>query len=105
MKKYDNLSSLNINSTLYQTRLGKKFENRKPYKPADPRLITAFIPGTVLEIFIKEGQKVKKGEELLILEAMKMQNKLKSPVDGRISKIVIRSGDRVSKGMLLIELE
>lgn len=99
------LSRLNINSTLYKTRLSQGFLNRRPYKPADPALIPSFIPGTVLDILIKEGDSVRKGDDLMILEAMKMQNKLKSPADGVISQIMVKKGDKVSKGTLLIVLK
>jgi biotin carboxyl carrier protein len=105
MSTKEKLEFLNINDTLYQTRISPKFKTRVKYKPADPRLILSFIPGTVLEIFISPGQSVKKGDLLLILDAMKMQNKLKCHMDGRIKSIVAKKGDRVSKGALLIELE
>ncbi len=96
---------LNINSILYKTRLSKKFLRRKPYKPADPRIILSFIPGTVLEILVKEGQVVSPGDSLIILDAMKMQNKLKSVTGGRIKSIRVRKGDKVSKGSVLLEME
>ena len=105
MIKEDKLGFLNINTTLYQTRISSKFENRKCYKPADPRTILSFIPGTVLDIFVKPGDAVKKGDILMILDAMKMQNKLKSPMDGRVKSIAARKGDKVSKGTVLVELE
>ena len=105
MKQDENLGKLNINSGIYKTRLSKKFLSRKTYKPADPRKILSFIPGTVLDILVKEGQKVGKGDDLMILDAMKMQNKLKSPSHGTIKKIHVQKGDKVSKGTLLIELK
>ncbi len=101
----DNLGFLNINSGLYRTRISNSFKNRKPYQPADPKLIRSFIPGTILDILVKEGQKVIKGEELMILDAMKMKNIIKSSIDGRIRKIVVEKGSRVPKGVVLIELE
>ncbi len=104
MKKFEDLKSLNINSTLYKTRLSKKFENRKAYEPVDMGLIESFIPRTVVDIFVKEGQDVVKGEILLILEAMKMQNKLKSPVDGKVTGICVEKGAKVPKGALLMEI-
>jgi biotin carboxyl carrier protein len=79
--------------------------NRKLYKPADPKLILSFIPATVLDILVKKGQIVKKGEDLMILDAMKMQNKLKCGFDGTVKKIFVNKGDKVSKGALLLELE
>jgi biotin carboxyl carrier protein len=105
MEKNDKLGYLNIDTSLYQTRINKKFLNRKRYQPADPKIITSFIPGTVLDILIKQGQKVVKGDNLMILDAMKMQNKLKCPMDGKIKSIAVARGDKVSKGTVLIELE
>jgi biotin carboxyl carrier protein len=104
MNKKDTTGFLNINNTLYQTRISDKFENRKPYQPADPKIILSFIPGTVLEIFIELDQTVKKGEILMILDAMKMQNKLKANMDGKVKSIAVNKGDKVSKGTVLLEL-
>jgi len=101
----ENSGYLNINSDLYKTNLSNSFKNRKPYQPADPKLILSFIPGTIIDILVKEGQKVKKGEDLMILDAMKMKNRLKSSMDGRIKKITVEKGARVPKGVILIELE
>jgi biotin carboxyl carrier protein len=105
MNKSEKLGFLNIDTSLYQTRISKKFENRTPYKPADPRIILSFIPGTVLDIMIKPGQKVSKGDDLMILDAMKMQNKLKCIMDGKVKSIAVKKGDKVSKGTVLLELE
>jgi biotin carboxyl carrier protein len=96
---------LNINTSIYKTRISEKFANRKKYQPLDQRKILSFIPGTVLEILVVEGQKVEKGDTLLILEAMKMKNRLKSAVAGNVRKIHTSAGERVSKGTLLIEMD
>jgi biotin carboxyl carrier protein len=103
--KQENLGFLNIHASLYKTRINPKFLNRKPYQPSDPRMILSFIPGTVLDIFVKEGDEVKKGETLMFLDAMKMQNNLKCSIDGKVKSVLVSKGDRVSKGTLLIELE
>ena len=105
MNKKDTPGYLNIDSSLYQTRISSKFKNRKPYQPADPRIILSFIPGAVLDIFINAGQDVKKGDVLMILDAMKMQNKLKCNMDGKVKSIAVKKGDNVSKGTVLLELE
>jgi len=105
MNKKDTLGFLNIDTSLYKTRISSKFENRKHYQPADPRIILSFIPGTVLDILIKTGQAVKKDETLMILDAMKMQNKLKCNMDGKVKSIAVKKGDKVSKGTVLLELE
>ena len=105
MKENDKLGYLNIDTSLYKTRISEKFQKRKYYTPADPRLILSFIPGTVLDIFIEKGQSVKKGDVLMILDAMKMQNKLKCIMDGKVKSIAVKKGDKVSKGTVLLELE
>ena len=65
--------------------------------------IKAPMPGLVLNILVSEGQQVKKGDSLLVLEAMKMENVLKSPTDGVIKKIVAIKGNAVEKNQLLIQ--
>jgi biotin carboxyl carrier protein len=105
MDKNDKLGFLNIDTSLYQTRISNKFQNRKPYQPADPRIILSFIPGIILNIFIEPGQNISKGEDLMILEAMKMQNKLKCNMDGKVKSVAVKKGDKVSKGTVLLELE
>ena len=105
MEKNEKLGSLNINTSIYQTRISKKFENRKPYIIPDPRIILSFIPGTVLDIFVDPGDSVTKGQDLMILDAMKMKNKLKCSMDGMVKSIAVKKGDKVSKGTVLIVLE
>jgi len=105
MTTENTLGLLNIDTSLYKTRISTKFANRKPYQPADPRIILSFIPGTVLDILIRPGQDVKKGDDLMILDAMKMQNKLKCNLDGKVKTIAVKKGDKVSKGTVLMELE
>ena len=68
-------------------------------------MIISFIPGTVLDIIVKPGQIVKKGDDLMILDSMKMQNQLKCSIDGKIKNIPVKKGDKVSKGTVLLELE
>jgi biotin carboxyl carrier protein len=89
----------------YKTTYTQRYKNRKKYKTPNPNKITAFIPGTIIEIFVKTGQKVSKGEDLLILEAMKMNNKLVAPHDAAIKKIHVKSGEMVIRNQLLIELK
>jgi len=105
MNKDEKLESLNINTSFYKTRLSEKFKNRKSYQPSDPKIILSFIPGTVLDIFVAAGDSVLKGDDLMILDAMKMKNKLKCPMDGKVKSIAVEKGAKVSKGTVLIELE
>ncbi|MFC2134761.1 biotin/lipoyl-containing protein [Bacteroidota bacterium] len=96
---------LNIDYTIYETNLTKKFENRKMYAPVNPNMIRAFIPGVIKDVYIKIGQKVREGDKMFILEAMKMQNSVYAPMDGKIKDISITSEQRVAKNELLVEFE
>jgi biotin carboxyl carrier protein len=100
----ENLESLNIDTSIYKTRLSKKYRSRKPHKAADPCLVYSFIPGTIVEILVVEGKKVKTGDGLVVLEAMKMKNLVKSAIDGTVKKITVKVGERVPRGSLLVEL-
>lgn len=66
--------------------------------PAGGELMSAPMPGTILDILVTEGQTVKKGEIILILEAMKMENEIAAAADGVISKIYTSKGATVSAG-------
>ncbi len=67
--------------------------------------IKAPMPGLVLGIMVEPGQQVLKGDVLLILEAMKMENVLKATGDGRVKNIAVSKGAAVEKGQLLVEME
>lgn len=64
--------------------------------------IKAPMPGMVLKLFVTEGVEVKKGDNLFVLEAMKMENIIKSPADVIIKKVKIKPGDKVEKGQVLL---
>lgn len=66
--------------------------------------ITAPMPGTVLSIACSKGQNVKKGEILLVLEAMKMENEIQSPADGTVQEIMVAKGQSVDAGEILVQL-
>lgn len=67
--------------------------------------INAPMPGLVLEILVNEGDHIEKDSQLLILEAMKMENVIKSPSDGIVKKIKVSKGDAVEKNQFLISLD
>ena len=67
-------------------------------------VIKAPMPGLVLKLFVREGMEVKKGDNLFILEAMKMENIIKAPADVFIKKINIKQGDKVEKGQVMLDL-
>jgi len=67
--------------------------------------LTAPMPGTIQQILVKKGQRVRSGQTLMILEAMKMEHKIKSPTSGEIISINYSLGNRVEMGANLIEIE
>jgi acetyl/propionyl-CoA carboxylase alpha subunit len=66
--------------------------------------LKAPMPGLVVEVPVQEGQQVSKGDTLLILEAMKMENALKATSDATVKKIAVKKGDAVEKNTVLIHL-
>jgi acetyl/propionyl-CoA carboxylase alpha subunit len=67
--------------------------------------LRAPMPGLVIAIPVTDGQEVKKGQVLLILESMKMQNELKSPRDGKISRIRVKPGESVEQKQALLSVQ
>lgn len=65
--------------------------------------LKAPMPGLVLKIFVEEGMAIQKGDSLIILEAMKMENIIKSPVDTVVKSVKIKPGDKVEKGQILLQ--
>lgn len=65
--------------------------------------LKAPMPGLVLKIFVEEGVEVKKGDNLFVLEAMKMENIIKAPADVAIKAVKIKPGDKVEKNQVLLQ--
>ena len=63
------------------------------------------LPGTVVDIKVAVGQAVKKGQTLVVLEAMKMENNLDSERDGKVTAVKVNKGDSVMEGTILITIE
>jgi biotin carboxyl carrier protein len=112
-----------VTRTLYKVRLGDKVtevsiredkvaivkpkvqEEKKEVKVVEGQAVTAMLPGVVARILVKEGDKVKAGDPILILEAMKMENEVTSPKEGVVKQIVVKEGDRVEAGDLLAVID
>ncbi|WP_297550965.1 acetyl-CoA carboxylase biotin carboxyl carrier protein subunit [Thermococcus sp.] len=71
---------------------------------ASPNTVTAPMPGKILKVLVSEGQEVKTGQGLVVLEAMKMENEIPAPKDGVVKKIYVKEGDTVNTGDPLVEL-
>lgn len=74
-------------------------------KDDSPGTIVAEMQGTIVDIMTKEGKKVKKGESLFVIEAMKMENIVSSPIDGIVKELSITKGSPVSKGDIILVIE
>ena len=87
------MKKLLIDDTPYETEIP---ENSLPglFKgTSDPLEVRAIIPGTIVEIKVRKGQRVSDGQVLLILEAMKMYNEVEAKIDGKIEEISVSAGD------------
>jgi len=67
--------------------------------------LEAPMPGKVIKLSVVPGQRVSRGEEVLVVEAMKMENALRAPRDGTVKSVSAQVGDMVSPGLVLVELE
>jgi biotin carboxyl carrier protein len=100
----------NINGTPYTAKISDKYDRlidqlgmnvAVGQKAGD---IKAPMPGMVLEVAVTVGQAVEKGDKILILEAMKMENVIKAAGDGVVKAILVSKGTAVEKGQVLIEM-
>ena len=66
--------------------------------------VVAPMPGTIKEIIVKVGDAVKEDEELVILEAMKMENPIVAPSNGTVKEIKVKEGDKVNTSQILVVL-
>ena len=122
----DQTINLSLNGTPYQVKVDKEIKQTKTPKlmrsvavpstegdTANARTnaagataeIKSPLPGTVLDVMVKEGDTVKVGQHLLLLEAMKMENNIDSDKEGVVKTIKVRKGDAVMEGDVLIVME
>ena len=101
-KQYDILETMH---GCFQTTFSKKHLARKPWEPENPNHIKSNIPGTIVEVCVKEGQQVKAGDILIVFKAMKMNNNIRAAKDGKVLKIAVKEGDNVPNHTVMIEME
>ncbi len=121
-----NLAEVEVNGTVYKVEVDKQIQSSKT-----PRLVRSFsvpstdsapsiaktsspgvpkgtgsikspLPGVILDVFVKEGDSVKVGQRLLMLEAMKMVNNINADKDGRVVSMKVGKGDSVMEGDVLL---
>ncbi len=124
----DNIAELEVNGTNYKVEVDKTIQQSKtprlvrsqavpstdshpsvaktssPSTPKGSGHIKSPLPGVILDVYVKEGDSVKKGQKLICLEAMKMENNIDSDKDGKIVKINAQKGDSVMEGDVLITI-
>lgn len=102
--------TVRVNGNKYTVAIRDKYDELLHQLGMDKMLATkvndlkAPMPGLVLDVLVTEGQQIKKGENLVVLEAMKMENNLKAVNDATVKKICVVKGARVEKNEVLIEL-
>ena len=103
--------SIRINTNTYKVKIDNPLDqliNKLGFSLGSSKKlndIKAPMPGIIIGIEVKEGDKIKEGDTLLILEAMKMENAILSSKDATVKSILVKNGDTVEKNKLLIELE
>jgi biotin carboxyl carrier protein len=97
--------SVRLLDVVYPTNVTTRYLNRKKWEKPNLNIIRSFIPGTMLQLLVKEGQKVKIGDKLAIFVAMKMHNAVLAPHSGEIAKIFVNEGDKFPKGASLFEVK
>ena len=106
--KWEKLTTIPKNSNLVSNT--EMYKVYRGYKPSGLTQVSAGslvtqMPGKVVKILIKDGDKVVKGQTLLILEAMKMENEIKAGMDGVIKNLSIKEGQTLESGYLMGEIE
>lgn len=124
----DEIAEIEVNGTVYKVELEKKISTPKtpklvrsfavpstetapsqlktsaPSAPKGAGFIKSPLPGVILDIYVKEGDKVTVGQKLITLEAMKMENNINADKEGIVNSIKISKGDSVLEGDTLIEI-
>jgi 3-methylcrotonyl-CoA carboxylase alpha subunit len=85
--------------------LAEEREGARPARRHDSGALEAPMPGRVAAVRVAAGERVRKGDELVVVEAMKMENALRAPRDGLVAAVHVKAGDMVTPGRALVELE
>jgi biotin carboxyl carrier protein len=95
-------AEIKVNNSIYTVIAKDQFDVLLDKMGLSSLNIKAPMPGLVLKVLVAEGDEIKKGDSLFVLEAMKMENIIKSPADVTVKVIKIKPGDKVEKGQILI---
>ena len=124
----ENTAEIEVNSTVYKVEVDKKITASKtpklvrtvavpstettpsqlktssPTAPKGTGYIKSPLPGVILDVYVKEGDQVKIGQKLILLEAMKMENNINADKEGIVKSVKVKKGDSVLEGDVLIEI-
>lgn len=119
----DNIAQVEVNGTIYEVEIHREVKQSKTPRLMRPAVkhsygeeafkkkegvtpvVKAPLPGVVLRINFKEGDEVNRGDSLLVMEAMKMENNIYSELKGRVKSIKVQPGQSVLQGDILMEIE
>jgi biotin carboxyl carrier protein len=101
------LEPLSVKPTLRSTAVKETAENtsERPTSSVSKNEIVAPLPGMILKILVRDGQKVKSGETVIKMEAMKMENEIKADREGIVKQIYVNEGDAVLENSPLLRVE
>ena len=118
----ENIAHIEVNGTTYNVEIERKVKQSKTPKlvrpvikgPSKPEIdkkdggsatpVTAPLPGNILEILVNPGDIIKKGQKLMVMEAMKMENQILASTDGVVENIKVQPGQSVLQGDVLLEI-
>ncbi len=104
----DKTAEIKVNNNIYKVTAKDQFDilldklGLSSLNSARVSDLKAPMPGLVLKVFVTEGMEIQKGDNLFILEAMKMENIIKAPADVIVKTVKIKPGDKVEKGQVLL---
>ena len=88
-----------------QEKVSSKQVEQKPVSSLEGKEILSPIQGNVVNVLVKVGQKVKKGDVLLLIEAMKLENEVNAPFDGEVVEVLVNKGQNVTNQQLLVKIK
>lgn len=103
-KKEKELVDFIVTARKYQTTLTEKYKRRPIWHKPNAGDVISHLPGTIIEVEVKEGDRVEAGQLLLIHEAMKMLNRVVSPVAGVVTKVNVTVGEHIPKDHLMVRI-
>ena len=110
-KRFEVLPDANQSGMEEQAKVKKEakevhsFDLRKPVASLNPHELTAPLPGTVIDIFVKAGDVIESGQVIVIIEAMKMKNSIRSTRAGKIAEVLVSKMQTVAHKQVMVRFE